>query len=237
MRVLVTRPRPDADTFAAQLHARGHTAFIEPLLEIIFADGPALDLARVQALLFTSANGVRAAARRTLERTLPVLAVGPATAGEATASGFTNVRQSGGDGVEALARFAQATLKPEGGALLHATGTVSAGDLKASLTPHGFIVRVERLYEARDAHSLSGALTAELGARQIDAALFFSPRTASLFAALMTAETLEPTCAAIDALALSPAVAAALAPLPFRAIRVAAHANAEAMLDLLASGT
>jgi uroporphyrinogen-III synthase len=236
MRVLVTRPRPDADTFAAQLHARGHTAFIEPLLEIIFADGPALDLARVQALLFTSANGVRAAARRTLERALPVLAVGPATAGEATASGFTNVRHSG-DGVEALARFVQATLRPEGGALLHVTGSVSAGDLKASLTPHGFTVRVERLYEARDAHSLSGALTAELGARQIDAALFFSPRTASLFAALLTAETLEPTCAAIDALALSPAVAAALAPLPFRAIRVAAHANAEAMLDLLASGT
>lgn len=235
MRVLVTRPHPDADAIAAELHARGHTAFIEPLLEIVFVDGLALDLTGVQALLFTSANGVRAAARRTRERTRPVLAVGPATAAEATASGFTNVRQSDGDGVEALARFAHQTLKPEGGALLHITGIVSAGDLKASLTPHGFTVRVERLYEAREAPSLSGALIAELGARQIDAALFFSPRTATLFVALITARNLEPACVAIDALALSPAVAAALAPLPFRAIRVAAHANAEAMLDLLAS--
>jgi uroporphyrinogen-III synthase len=235
MRVLLTRPRPDAESLAAKLQALGHTAFVEPLLDIVFIDGPKLDLAGVQALLLTSANGARAAARRTHERAMTVLAVGPATAAEATTLGFADLRQSTGEGVEGLARFAHATLKPANGALLHVTGTVSAGDLKASLSPFGFTVRIERLYDAREAQSLSGALAAELGAGQIDAAMFFSPRTANLFATLVAGEGLEQACAAIDALALSQAVADALAPLVFRQIRVAALANTEAMLDLLAS--
>jgi uroporphyrinogen-III synthase len=234
MRVLLTRPRPDADAFAAQLHARGHSTIVEPLIDIRFFDGPALDLAGVQALAFTSANGVRAAARRTIERALTVVAVGPATAAEAAAAGFLSVSQSPGEGVDGLAQHIRSTLKPSAGSLLHATGTVTAGDLRAALARDGFAVRPERLYEARSADALSGALCAELAAGAIDAAAFFSPRTASLFAALAEAENLASACRSVTALALSQAVANALDSLVFREVRVAAHPTAEAMLALLA---
>lgn len=234
MRVLVTRPRPDAETFAARLHALGHTTIIEPLIDIAFLDGPPLDLTGVQALAFTSANGARAAARRTTERTISVIAVGPSTAAEAKALGFTNVSESTGEGVDGLNRHIQATLKPAVGTILHATGTVSAGDLKASLAVAGFTVRTERIYEARAAQNLSGALTAELAANLIGAATFFSPRTATLFATLIEAENLASACRSMTAVALSQAVANALHPLVFRDIRVAATPTAEAMLAELA---
>lgn len=234
MRVLITRPFEDAEPLAARLQALGHTTLVEPLIDIVFADGPEVDLTGVQALLFTSANGARAAARRTPARNVPVLAVGPATAAAARSLGFTNVTESTGEGVEGLAATIRATRDPKAGALLHVTGTVTAGDLKASLVPQGFTVRVERLYEARAAQNLSGAIAAELEGGLIDAALFFSPRTADLFVALIRAANFETACAKMRALALSPAVAKALGHLPFRAVETAAHPTADALLARLA---
>lgn len=233
MRVLVTRPRADAEAFAAHLRALGHTTFIEPLIDIAFLDGPPLDLEGVQALAFTSANGARAAARRTANRSIPVLAVGPATAAEAKAQGFTSVSQSTGEGVEGLSRHIRATCGPANGSIVHLTGTVTAGDLKADLGAHEFTVRTERIYEARAADGVTGALKAELSAGLIDAAAFFSPRTASLFAALIGAENLAPACRGMTALALSTAVANALHPLEFLHLRIAREPTTDAMLALL----
>lgn len=232
MRILITRPRPDADPLADKLKSRGHTAFVEPLIDIVFTDGPPLDIDSIAALVFTSANGARAAARRTAARTVPVFAVGPATAVEATSLGFSDVRESKGDGVTALAAYIRATTNLANGTLLHVTGTATAGDLKTALAPD-FTVRTAQLYDAKAAGALSGALVAELEASLIDAAMFFSPRTADLFAALVQAANLERHCRALTALALSPAVAEALQPLSFAQLRTAARATTEAMLDLL----
>ena len=90
-RVLVTRPSADAIPLAGELQRRGFDVLLQPLLRIETPDGPPLDLAGVQALLFTSANGVRAFARRSDVRTLAVYAVGDATAATAKAEGFQSV--------------------------------------------------------------------------------------------------------------------------------------------------
>jgi uroporphyrinogen-III synthase len=233
MRVLLTRPRPDAEALAVRIRALGHTATIEPLIDIAYADGPDLDLQGVHALVFTSTNGARAAARRTRERTRLVLAVGPTTAAQAKNLGFTNVSESPGEGVDGLAHHIRSTVKPSDGTLLHATGTVTAGNLTQALSPQGFVVRMERVYEASAAKDLSGALTTELNAGLIDGAMFFSARTAVLFATLVRDANLAPTCAGIRGFALSRPVANALAPLAFRDIQIARAPAAEAMLELL----
>jgi uroporphyrinogen-III synthase len=233
MRVLITRPRADAERLAAEIHALGHTTLIEPLIDIETREGPALNLEGIQALVFTSANAARAAARRTPERALAVVAVGPATTAEARALGFTNVSESAGEGVGGLARHIRATLTPGAGVLLHPTGTATAGDLRAALAAAGFAVRSEQIYDAHAAETLSGALTAELTGGLIDAVMFFSPRTASLFAALVSAADLTASCERLTAIALSPAVAEALRGVPFRKVLVAAHATTPAMLEAL----
>jgi uroporphyrinogen-III synthase len=235
MHILITRPRDDAEMLAAELAKHGHTTIVEPLIEIDFIDGPPLDLANVQALLLTSANGVRAAAKRTNIRNLPVIAVGPATADAARALRFTNVSESKGEGVQGLAAHVRDTLKPKDGTLLHATGTMSAGDLTAALAPAGFTVRREQLYDAVATETLSGALVAELGADVVDAALFFSPRTAKLFVDLIRDADLGNTCRRMTAFTLSRAVADALRPLSFRRVVTAPRPTGEALIQALSA--
>src|SRR5438046_10587398 len=113
-RALVTRPRAEAMVLAEALATRGIEAIVEPLLDILYRDEPAPDLAGVQAVLCTSANGVRALARRSGERGIALFAVGEATAARARAEGFSHIDSAGGD-VDDLARLAYERLAPQAG--------------------------------------------------------------------------------------------------------------------------
>src|SRR5579875_3886396 len=126
-RALITRPRAEAEALAAALERRGIAAVIAPMLEIVFRPAGPLELDGVQALLCTSANGVRALAQASAERGLPLFAVGDATAA-ARHAGFTAVASAAGD-ADALARLAAARLDPQAGRLLHVAGGAVAGDL------------------------------------------------------------------------------------------------------------
>src|SRR5690606_34319874 len=62
MRVLVTRPEPDARQEADALRARGYEPVLAPLLDIEFLKGVSLDLDGAQAVVITSRNALRALA-------------------------------------------------------------------------------------------------------------------------------------------------------------------------------
>ncbi len=234
MRVLVTRPRPDAEAFAEALAAGGHEALIEPLLEITLAEPSALpqELDAFQALLVTSANGLRAFAALTERRDLPVLAVGPASAEAATAAGFARVESAEGD-VGDLVRLVRARLSPEDGVLLHAAGTALAGDLKGELEAAGFTVTRAVLYTAEAADRLSDAARAALRDGELGAVALFSPRTAETFVALLREAGLAEASGSLRALCLSAAVAAKLEAQDWAALEVAARPETEALLALL----
>jgi uroporphyrinogen-III synthase len=239
MQVLVTRPPEEAEELAGALAARGLAALIEPLLTIRHTQGPPPDLAGVQAVLCTSANGVRALARASGGRGVPLFAVGDATAARARAEGFLAVASAGGN-VEDLARLAASRLDPERGRLLHVAGTVVAGDLAGELRARGFAVDRAVLYQARPAAALSPATTAALRAGLVGAALFFSPRTAALFARLASLAGVAPMCRAAAAVSISTAADAALGELPWRRRLVAARPNQASLieaLDLALAGT
>jgi uroporphyrinogen-III synthase len=230
MRILVTRPLEDGAEIARLLAARGHQALLAPLLEPRFPEGPLLEegaaLDGITAILATSANGIRALRRRTARRDLPIFAVGPQTADEARTAGFRNVRSANGD-AKALAE-ATRHWAPPGATLLHVCAEDAPGTLSDLLSANGFNVRRGALYRIEPAIQLPPEAAAALKNRALDAAMFFSPRTARIFATL--AETV-PTDGLI-ALCISPATAQALAPLSFAGIRVAARPNQDAMLAL-----
>ena len=208
MRVLVTRPRADSEELVGDLAARGHAAVVEPLLNIRVRDVEP-DVADVQALLITSANGVRAFAELSDARDLRVLTVGEASAEAARKAGFIGVESADGD-AEALARLVIDRLDPANGPVYHAAGTVTAGALKDRLTAAGFEVRRTPLYEAVPAERLSEETRTALQEGALDAALFFSPRTAKVFVTLLYAEGIAHTRGQIRAICLSDAVASAL---------------------------
>lgn len=232
MRVLVTRPQGDAELTAALLSAKGHDAIVAPLLDIRMRPGPDIALDDVQAILVTSANGVRALAHRTQRRDVKIFAVGTQTASAARALGFRNVADAAGDGA-ALAALVAAQLMPKAGPLLHAAGAEAHGALAELLTQKGFTLRREVLYEARAADMLPQAARYALAERRLDAVLFYSPRTARIFTGLVQAGGVRDGCREIIALCISQPTADALAPLAFRDIRVAAHPDSEALLALL----
>ena len=233
MRVLVTRPRPDAEALAAKLAARGHDVIVAPVLDIVLAPSPALSFEGAQALLFTSANGARAFAQASERRDLPVFAVGAATAEKARELGFTMVDSADGD-VADLARLVAARLKPEDGHLLHVAGSDVAGDLAGALAASRFDVRRAVLYRAEPRAALSEECLAALGEGRIDAALFFSPRTAAAFVRLTREGGLEHALARVVAIGLSPSVVAALGDSTWAARRTAARPDEAALLDALA---
>jgi uroporphyrinogen-III synthase len=232
MRVLVTRPLDDSLETAARLTLLGHEAVVAPLLEIRFQDGNDISLHAVQAILITSANGVRALARRTRRRDVPVFAVGRQSAEEARDAGFTDVRNADG-GSAALATAAAGWADPGAGALLHVTGVDTAGDLAGTLEATGFTVRSETLYEAVQVKDLPDAARTALQANAVDAALLFSARSAEAFVNGVKKANLEAPCTRVVAVAISPAAAAPLSALAFKELRIPPHPNQDAMLALL----
>ena len=232
LQALVTRPREEAGILAKALATRNLTALVEPLMMIHYYEGAALDLRDVQAILCTSANGVRALARASSERGLPLFAVGDATAVRAFAEGFGAVKSAGGD-VNDLVRLVATELRPQGGRLLHIAGNVAAGDLSGALRNQGFQVERHVLYVALPAASLSRTTVDALRANAVDFAFFFSPRTAAIFATLAGLADVAKFCGNITALSISPAADAALAGLPWLDRRVAERPNQTALLDAL----
>ena len=232
MRLLITRPREDAEPLAALLGERSIETALEPLMSIIDSDTPDPDLSGVQALLITSANGIRAFARRVPGRGIAVCAVGDASARAAGDLGFGDVASASGD-VEALATMVKADRDPNAGALLHVAGTDLAGDLSGLLEAAGFEVRRAVLYEARAAGGLSGETRDAMEAGTLDGVLLFSPRTAALFAELVTDAGVSETCRDLIAYCLSPAVAENVQSLVWRDVVVATEPSQEALLRAL----
>lgn len=233
MHLLVTRPEPAARHLSEALRALGHEVTAAPLMTILRLPA-APELAGVQALAFTSANGVEAFAALTAARDLPVFAVGAATAKAARARGFQEVHRAEGDG-QALAALIAARLDPRAGAVFHGAGRHVAHDLAQALAPAGIEVRRQALYEARAEPRLPEAAARALAGKSAppDGVLLFSPRSAQLFEKLTAEAGLADQLGPVTAFCLSPAVAAALTQGRWRRIAVAAAPNQAALLSLL----
>jgi uroporphyrinogen-III synthase len=236
MRLLVTRPEPDAGREAETLTARGHQPVLAPLLTIAFDRAAPLELEGAQALIATSRNALRAlAAHPALGAALklPLLAVGDATAGEAQAHGFADVTIGPGTGAK-LAKLIARELEPNRGALVHVSGETIAFDLKSALETEGFTVWRFVLYRAVPVAALPAEALSLLKAGELDGVMLMSPRTAKTFAELAARHGLVTQAHGLVCYCLSEAVAEAVRPLGGK-IRVAARPREEDVLALVDS--
>lgn len=202
-KIWITRAQPGAEVTAERVRALGHDAIVAPLLAVRVLPDVTVDLSGVVALAFTSANGVRAFADASGERSLKVFAVGAATAQAARQAGFKSVLSADGD-VDALAEGIAARRGELRGCVLHPGAAEPAGDLAGALENHGVEARRLILYETAPVEM--AAAEAEMLA-QSDAVLLHSPRAAQVLAKLLRAHP-APT---LRALGLSKAVVKPLA--------------------------
>lgn len=231
MRVLVTRPIEDAAETATRLRDRGHTALIAPLLDVRFRDGSVLSFDGVQAVVVTSANGIRALVRRSQRRDIRLFAVGPQTAAAARTAGFEDVKNSQGDSI-ALADAISVWADRSKGALLHVAGNEATGKLAAQLSKHGFVLHREVLYDVESVEALPTSAVEALRKRELDAVLLYSPLSAKTFARCVEVAGLQSACRDIICVCISQAAADSAGSL-FRETRIATHPSENEMLDAL----
>ncbi len=229
MRLLLTRPRADAEALAEILQDFGHDSLIEPLLTIEIYQNQAIDLLDVAALIVTSANGIRAFTQNCEVRSIPVLAVGEATARAAQELGFENIDSAHGD-VDDLVRLITSKQPVDDKILLHIAGTKVAGDLAGQLSALGYVLRRQVLYEARASESLSLTTRTAISNGNIDAVVIFSPRTAKTFVRLVLREQLQDKVSNVTVFCLSDAVAQATSRLNWARVCIAAEPSQTAIL-------
>ena len=230
MRVLVTRPEPQATATAALFAARGHVAHKAPVARIVLLSANLPAVGDVDAVLVTSANAAKAL--RGLAA-LPVYAVGEATARAARAAGATVVHTARGDW-RSLARLLRSADGPAAGArLLHLAGAEVRGDLAGAARAMGFAFERRVVYAARPVPWLATPTITLLERQELDAVAFFSPAHAATWRRQIERAAMEPSLFPLVALALSEAVAEPLGGLPWRAVRVAATPEVAALIDRL----
>jgi uroporphyrinogen-III synthase len=230
VRVLITRPRERAAELVRELERRGDTPLIEPLLAIEPIDGVAPELNGVGAIVLTSAHAVGALSPAA--KALPIFAVGDATAAAARAAGCSAVVSASGAAMD-LARLIAAQCDAGAGALLHLSGEHVTEALAEALGSAGFALRRQVVYRAVAAAALTPATVEALAARQLDAVLLFSPRTARTFVGLISRHGLRESITTIAAICLSAAVAQPCRDIVWGAVHVAARPELGALLEAL----
>jgi uroporphyrinogen-III synthase len=233
MKVLITRSKVDAAPLVDLLAERNILSVVDPMIKVEFIPGSPLCLTGIQALLMTSANGVRAYCVRNSERETPLFAVGDATAREAISNGFNNISTARGD-VSHLAKLVQTQLSKNCGALLHAAGTKTTGDLAGDLLKAGFEYRRDVLYNAVAAQFLRPDTILALINKEVQGVLLYSPRTAKIFSQCVVTDPGENTLSGVTAYCLSAAVADKARDLKWRSVVVAPRPTQSELIHVVA---
>jgi len=236
VRLLVTRPEPDCERTAALLRGRGHDVLQQALLRIEPIGDAELGGGPWAAVLFTSANAVRAVAahRRFAELAgLPACTVGQRTQAAAAAAGFAPVLSANGD-VDALVRLIEDEPRAADRPLLYCAGEDRAGDLAGTLRARGIGIETACVYRAAMVGDLAPGVRAAFAGGTIDAVLHYSARTAAAFVAAATAAGVRDLSIRARHLCLSVQVAAPLAAAGATAIDIAREPNEQALLALIA---
>jgi uroporphyrinogen-III synthase len=232
VRLLVTRPEPDAQRTAAALRARGHEPIVAALLRIEASADVDLGSGPWSAVAITSANAAQAVASHAdigALRRLPLFAVGRRSAEAARRAGFGDVTSADGD-VTDLARLLRARLGAAS-RVLYLAGEERSGDLAGELAE--FEVRTVAIYRAVVAASLPAAAHAALTAGELGGVLHFSRRSAEAYLDAARATGVLDGALAPPHYCLSANVAEPLTAAGATAVRVAARPDEASLLALI----
>lgn len=241
MRVLVTRPEPDATAQADLLRARGLTPIVSPLLAVTFlplspevvtrSDGYA-------AAMVTSRNALRSLKQNGCPdalKSIPLFCVGPATAACARTLGFSTVIEGEGT-AEAVQRALVTYVKPEGARVLRLTGETPSSAperLDHALREAGYAVDVAKCYRILPRSEFSPEAQTALESGLIDLVILMSPLTARTYLAASKDAALTLRSDKPSYLCISQAVADAIVGFPQSRVFVADKPNQSGLLSVI----
>lgn len=236
MRVLVTRPQPQAGVTAARLEALGHDPIILPMQGAVHDHAAAKDAlaSRYGAIAVTSAEAIRALSATVgpadADLRTTVFCVGTATAEAAENAGFKHVVVGPGTGA-ALADLIAASSAGLGNGLLYLAGSPRSPALEQGLQKAGVACRVAEVYRMVPVKYPPDVIGDLLQSKPPHAALFYSHEAAKLFVASLPPHAAE-AGKGMRLLCLSQQVAEAI-PAGLGPVSFAAAPREEALLALL----
>ena len=232
MRMLVTRPEPDAQATLDRLAALGIDGLAVPLLTRHVLDFHVPSPSGFAALAITSANALRAledSGKLDDLRHLPVYAVGDRTAHEARELGFTEVFSADGTLDRLATSLALALLE---GPVLYPAGRHLSGDLAHALAPHGIMVVTVTVYEMVADSAVPETVIDALESGALSAVLVYSRRTAEIFGELVGTRLSAAKKRDLAVICLSENVAQPLLTNHFTRVHLADRPDEEAMMTL-----
>ena len=235
MRLLLTRPRPEAERTASALRMLGHEALFAPMLDIQNLSSVVWEGGPWSAVLMTSGNAARSLAEHPNRNPLMPLccfAVGDQTAEAARAAGFTDVISAQGDGGD-LARLVAKRIADKSLPLLYLAGDDRARDMAAELAPAGITLQTVVVYRAVAAQEFSAELAAALRAGTIDGVLHYSRRSTEIFVGCAQQSGTLEAVRKLRHFCLSRRASEPLSEIGAMQISVAAQPDEQAMLDLI----
>ena len=186
----------------------------------------------VGALVFTSANGVRAVHGIALDRSMRVYCVGEKTAACARNSGFTSVVASGGD-VEALFAKITAQQREISGEVVHLAGVERAGNLVGRLQAAGMKARAISVYEMTSVDQLPIDIADALNTGSLTDVTFFSANSARRFIRLVDGAGALDLLRSLRVICISESVAACARVGLWQCVKVTKTPTVDAMIDTL----
>jgi uroporphyrinogen-III synthase len=235
MRMLVTRPEPEAAETAARLAALDIEATVMPLLAYRTLPTSLPDATGFAAVALTSANALRALAERGAVDAfcrLKAYAVGDRTAEVAREYGFAEVESAGGSLSDLAELLAHAGVA---GPIFYPAAQDQSGDLAKSLAPYGVMVVTARIYAMEEIEELPAAIIGEVEAGGIGAVLLYSRRTAAAFVERVAPHLSRATRMRLGMLCLSEGVAEPLMAAHFARIGLADYPSEDGMMGLALS--
>ncbi len=230
IRILVTRPEPDADETAGRLIALGLEPSVFPLMRMQTTEARLPAPEGLSGLIVTSANALRALHRRDALGPyfgLRVFAVGERTAAVAKGLGFADIVSANGDAGDLIGLVAD---HAEAGSYFYPSAEETAHELPKTLAASGHEIIAAEIYRMVPQTRLSDEIAGQLAAGGFAAALFYSRRTAHIFARLTEPVLTPERRRALTPICLSENVAAPLVEHGFPRIVLADFPSEEAMM-------
>ncbi|AIL65355.1 uroporphyrinogen-III synthase [Rickettsiales bacterium Ac37b] len=238
MVTLITRPKAEAELLQQKLHSMNIYSVIESLFTVVHIHVDINDLNNIlgtnklQFIIFTSINAIKAFAELSNIRDILVLTVGSSTARQAKTIGFKQVITVNKDATELL-HYIRRNFIPSKGMVLYPHGKIISLDIMAILKKDGFDVRDRVVYDTLPVKCLSNHLIDMINSRYITSALFFSAETARIFISLVRQADIGQMFNSITAFSLSANITKILESLPWKSIYTSSRPTENSLLQLL----
>lgn len=227
--ILVTRPIDEATPTAEKLEALGHRVVIAPMLRVEPVSFEIPDDSR--SIIVTSKNGARMGLVNIGNKARPIFAVGEKTADEARKLGFTNITVGPGTARKMVPMLLECGLS-ETRKYTHLCGNALAYNICEVLKGEGIDAENTITYQTQAIRSLSVGVQEALDSDEVEMALFYSPRTATIFEEVVAEYGRSDWLRKLNALCLSTRVAGNLLG-PWKDIKYAIIPTEKAMFSML----